>query len=182
MPAMVSAFNHGDNLVGIKAVACQHLRDLPSQRRFSTNDPKAGGMMGDPKTALEDRLQGVGERAMADIMKQPGDCEKVGVALGEVSFPGVEKRQPCDADTVVVAVVSVPGLHAVDRSQEAYPPEPLYWTGFDELSKKWILDQGRCVYQPSEWRKGFHMWEQRQPTATIEVRRQSPISHVLAHS
>lgn len=141
MPAMVSAFNHGDNLVGIKAVACQHLRDLPSQRRFSTNDPKAGVVMRDPETAPEDRFQGVGERTMADIMKQPGDCEKVGVALGEVSFPGVEKRQPCDADTVVVAVVSVPGLHAVDGSEEAYPPEPLDRTGFDELSKKWIVEQ-----------------------------------------
>ena len=142
MPAMVSAVNHGDHLVWIKAMACQHLRDLPSQRRFSTNDPKAGVVMRDPETAPEDRFQGVGERTMADIMKQPGDCEKVGVALGEVSFPGVEKRQPCDADTVVVAVVSVPGLHAVDGSEEAYPAEPLDRTGFDEASKKWIVEQG----------------------------------------
>ena len=142
MPAMVSAFNHGDYLVGIKAVACQHFRDLPSQRRFSANDLKACFVMRDPETALEDRFQGVGERAMADIMKQPGDCEKEGVALGEVSLPGVEKRQPRDADTVVVAVVSVPGLHSVDGSEEAYPPEPLDWTGLDEASKKWIVEQG----------------------------------------
>ena len=98
MPAMVSAVNHGDNLVGIKAVACQHLRDLPSQRRFSTNDLKPGGMMGDPETAPEDRLQCVRERAMADIMKQPGDCEKVGCRAGRgvVSWrreaPAVRRR------------------------------------------------------------------------------------------
>ena len=79
---------------------------------------------------------------MADIMKQPGDCEKAGVAPGELSFPGVEKGQPRDADTVVVAVVSVPGLDAVDGSEEAYPPEPLDWTGVDEPSKKWIVEQG----------------------------------------
>ena len=142
MPAMVSAVNHRDNLVGIKAVACQHLRDLPSQRRFSTNDLKAGVVMRDPEAAPEDRLQGVGEWTMADIMKQPGDSEKSGVALGEGSFPGVEKGQPCDADTVVVAVVSVPGLDAVNGSEEADPPEPFHWTGFDEVSKKWIVEQG----------------------------------------
>ena len=79
---------------------------------------------------------------MADIMKQPGDSEKPGVALGEVSFTGVEEGQPCDADTVVVAVVSVPGLDAVDGSEEAYPAEPLDRPRFDELSKKWIIEQG----------------------------------------
>ena len=79
---------------------------------------------------------------MADIVKQPGDCQKPGVARREISYPGVEKRQPRYTDTVVIAAVSVPGLHAVDRSQEAYPPESLYWTGFEELSKKWILEQG----------------------------------------
>ena len=142
MPAIVSAVNHGDNLVGVKAVACQHLRDLPSQRRLSTNDLKPGGMMGDPEAAREDRLKGVREWTMADVMKQASDSEKSGVALGEVSFPGVEKRQPCDADTVVVAVVSVPGLDAVNGSKEADPPEPFHWTGFDEVSKKWIVEQG----------------------------------------
>ena len=142
MPAMVSAFDHGDNLVAIEAVACQHLRDILSQRRFSTNDLKAGVVMRDPETTLEDRFQGVGERAMANIMKQAGDSEKPGVAQGEISFRGVEERQPCDADTVVVAVVSVPGLHAVDGSEEAYPPEPLDRPRFDELSKKWIVEQG----------------------------------------
>ena len=75
MTAMVRAFDHGDNLVGIEAVACQHLGDLPSQRRFSTNDLKAGVVMRDPEAAPEDRLQGVGEWTMADIMKQPGHCE-----------------------------------------------------------------------------------------------------------
>ena len=136
MPALVSAVDHGDNLVGINAMAYQHLGDRRSQRRFSTNDLKAGLVMRDPETALEDRFQSVRERTMADIVKQPGDCEKPAVMMRELSFPGVEKGQSGDTDTVVVAVVSVPGPQAIDRSQKANPPEPSYWTGFEKLSKK----------------------------------------------
>ena len=51
-------------------------------------------------------------------------------------MPSIEQCQSCYADTMVVAVVSVPGLDAVDRSQEPYPPEPLDRTGFDKLPKK----------------------------------------------
>lgn len=66
--AMVSTVNHGIDLVGINAVPRQCFRDLSSQRRFSANDLKAGLMVRDPETALEDRLQRVGERSMTDIM------------------------------------------------------------------------------------------------------------------
>ena len=45
MPTMVRAINHGDDLVGINAMACQSLRDIPPQERFSTNDLKADIVM-----------------------------------------------------------------------------------------------------------------------------------------
>ena len=79
---------------------------------------------------------------MADIVKQPGDREKPAVMMRKLSFASVEKGQPGDTDTVVVAVVSVPGLHAIDRSQKADPPEASYRTGFEKLSEKWIPGQG----------------------------------------
>ena len=82
MPAMVSALDHGIDLVGIKAVAFQCLWNLPSERRFSTNDLNAGFVMRDPKTALENRLQGVRERAVTYIVEQPGHCENPGVVPG----------------------------------------------------------------------------------------------------
>lgn len=54
VPAIVSAIDHGDDLVGINAMAQQHLGDLRSQRRLATNDLEAGAVMRDPKTAHED--------------------------------------------------------------------------------------------------------------------------------
>ena len=79
---------------------------------------------------------------MADIVKQPGDCQNPAVMMRKLSFPGVEKGQPGDTDTVVVAVVSVPGLHAIDRSQEADAPEASYRTGFEKPRRSGSRDRG----------------------------------------
>lgn len=57
--AVVGALDHGDDLVGVEAVACQNLRNLGSQGRCPTNNLKAGLVVGDPETALEDRLERV---------------------------------------------------------------------------------------------------------------------------
>ena len=94
---------------------------------------------------------------------------------------GIEQCQSCYADTVVVAVVSVPGLDAVDRSQEPYPPEPLDRTGFDKLPKKWVLEQRRCIHHPPEWRRVFHTCEQWQTMRAISVRRRPATRFVWAH-
>ena len=45
---------------------------------------------------------------------------------------------------MVVAVMSVPGLDAVDRAEESDPPEPLDGTGSDQLPNKRILEP--CVH------------------------------------
>ena len=116
MRTTVSSLDHGRNLAEINGVACQRLWDFPSEGRFSTNDLETSLVMRNPEIALEDRFEGVRKRAMTDIMKQSSYSENPGVVLGQASSLGVEERQSCYADTVVVAVVSEPGTDAVDRS------------------------------------------------------------------
>ena len=95
--------------------------------------------MRNPEIALEDRFEGVRKRAMTDIMEQSSYSENPGVVPGQASSLGVEERQSCYADTVVVAVVSEPGPDAVDRSEESDPLKALDGTGSDKFPKKWIL-------------------------------------------
>ncbi len=170
----VSALDHGNNLVRIKAVALQHRRNLASVRRSSSNDLTTDLVMRDPETTPEDRLQGVRKRAVTDIVEQSGCCENPGVVRAQTSLLCVEERQPCHTDTVVVAVVSVLRQDVVKRSQEADPSESLHRTGFDELLEEGILERGRCFGTPSGWRSGFESWKQWQTlwasNGSLEVR------------
>ena len=88
---------------------------------------------------------------MTNIVKESGCRENSGVVLGEVSALGIKKRQPCYAQAVVVAFGPEPGLDAVDRSQEADPPEPLDGTGSYQLPKERILEQRRRGPRPFPW-------------------------------
>lgn len=135
--------------------------------------------MRDAETTFEDRFEGVGERAVADVVKESGYGENPRVVPGQASVPGIEERQSRYANAVVVSVMPVAGLDAVERSQKADPPQPLDGAGSGQLPKKRIPERAPCAHRSSRWGKGRHVRKQRQTTPANRVDGQPRTHHVV---
>ena len=142
--ARVLAVDHGDEPLDVEPRPDQQAVDVLSERHAAVEDVGRGGVVVDPEMLLEDGLERVGQRRVADVVQQGGGADQAAFRRRKLAQVGVEQRQPRHAEAVLVArVAPAAGLAVgrrdagiVDAAEEAHVAQAREGGGRDQAGQE----------------------------------------------